>query len=72
MVHSSLMLQNANGELVDFSATGYDYAYGVVIEDLPAAASDTVKIDVVLTRVVDGVDVESTCTYTTTYVAGLN
>ena len=42
----------------------------MVLTNVPGAVTDTVKIDVVLTRVIDDVAVESTCTYSATYIGG--
>lgn len=63
---------NANGTNVEISTLegDYDYAYGAVLIGVPAREADTVTLDVVLTRVIDGVAVESVCTYTATYVGG--
>ncbi len=64
---------SANGTPVEVSTLegDYEYAYGAVLTNIPGAETDTVKIDVVLTRVIDGVAVESTCTYSATYVGGV-
>lgn len=62
---------NAAGEEIEISTLGADYAYGVVLKGVPAGAEDEVTIDVVLTRVINGVEVQSVCTYTATYVAGV-
>ena len=65
---------NANGESIavaDIENCDYEYAYGAVLTNVPAGEEDTVKIDVVLTRVVNGTEVQSVATYTATYVGGM-
>lgn len=63
---------SANGTNVEVSTLegDYEYAYGAVITNIPAKATDTVKIDVKITRVVGGAALESNCTYSATYVGG--
>ena len=62
----------ANGTDIEISTLegDYEYAYGAVLTNVPAKATDTVKIDVKITRVVDGAALESNCTYSATYVGG--
>ena len=63
---------NANGTPIEVSSISAEaeYAYGAVLTNVPAGATDTVQITVVLTRTIDGVAVESTCAYSATYLAG--
>jgi len=62
---------NADGVEINVSEQlSGDYAYGVVLKNIPAGADDQVTITVVITRVVDGVELESVCSYNATLVSG--